>query len=357
MLREHNLTVSDHDAWRAFLPESRSVFGSLGYARICNTFRKAHPHLYVVESDGAAICYPLLLRPMSDLAFPATETAKWDSSTPDFTGPLLRGFDHRMNVAFPNLCHAFFQINGIVSEFAHLHPWSDARDLLDSKSIVHNRDIVWVDLTLDPEVLWSDHFHHSCRKNIATAERAGVKIISASTDEYITEFCRIYDHTMRRNRALEGYHFSPDFFFAFRNELPAHARFLFAEYRDQIIAATLYLHDDTDVYSFLGGADADFQSVRPTNAVVWETIRWAHRAGKKRLILGGGYKPEDGIFRFKATFSRLRRAFHVYKSVHLGKDYDVLERRFRDYHGLADETLNYFPSYRQPQVRGCVSQT
>ena len=61
-----------------------------------------------------------------------------------------------------------------------------------------------------------------------------------------------------------------------------------------------------DVFSFLGGADAEFQMIRPTNLVIWETILWAPDAGKKRFIPGGGYTVSDGIFRFKSTFSKHR---------------------------------------------------
>jgi serine/alanine adding enzyme len=267
------------------------------------------------------------------------------------------GADDDLITAFPALCSALFQSEGIVTEFAHLHPWSSARAVLNPNGCVYNRDIVWVDLTLSSEELWRQQLQHSCRKNISVANQEGVRIFAASTDDHIREFCRIYEDTMRRNHALEGYYFPSSFFHAFREELPENARFVFAEYKDQIVAATLYLHDDTDVFSFLGGADAAFQHVRPTNAVIWETIRWAQEAGKKRLILGGGYKSDDGIFRFKSTFSRLRQAFHIYKRVHLEQDYALLDLYSREHYGIAhDEALSYFPSYRQVYAQGQVSK-
>jgi lipid II:glycine glycyltransferase (peptidoglycan interpeptide bridge formation enzyme) len=291
------------------------------------------------------------------LPFKGTESGKWDSGTPDFTGPLMFSADNDLAAAFPALCSMFFQSEGIVTEFAHLHPWSSAQGLLEQSGRIYNRDIVWIDLCLSSEELWRQQLQHSCRKNITVATQEGVKVFSASTDDHIREFCRIYEDTMQRNNALEGYYFPASFFRAFRDELPENARFVFAEYKDQIVAATLYLHDDTDVFSFLGGADAAFQYVRPTNAVIWETIHWAQQAGKKRLILGGGYKPDDGIFRFKSTFSRLRQAFYIYKRVHLEQDYALLERSSREHYGIADdEVLSYFPSYRQVHARGQVSK-
>jgi len=345
VFQEHFFSSADQSSWRKYLPEGRSVFGSLGYARICETYRNFSPRLYVLESGNAIICYPLFLRPLADLPFNSASSGKWDSGTPDFTGPLMYGSDCRLASVFPAHRDALFQTEGIVAEFAHLHPWSNAVTVLADGS-AYNRDIVWVDVSLSPEKLWRDQFEHCCRKNINRAEREGVRVFAAAGDEYVREFHRIYVGTMDRRNALAGYYFSYKFFKAFIEELPANSRFVFAEYRNQVVAATLYLYDDQDVFSFLGGTDVAFQHVRPTNAVIWQTIRWAHETGKKRLILGGGYSPGDNIFRFKSTFSRLLRPFHVYKKIHLEQDYAALEQRCREYGSLNGQSINYFPSYR-----------
>ncbi|HTC92062.1 MAG TPA: GNAT family N-acetyltransferase [Terriglobales bacterium] len=345
MFREHFLSTADQDAWRKYLPVSSSVFGSLGYARICEAFRNCSPRLYVVESGEAAIRYPILLRSLGDLPFAVSTRAKWDSATPDFTGPLMLGSEPELSAVFPELRNTLFQQEGIVAEFAHLHPWSNAQAVLQN-GCAYNRDIVWVNVSHSPETLWRDHFEHSCRKNINRAEKEGVRIITGSSDEHIREFFRIYRGTMDRNNADAAYYFSYEFFRSFRDELPENSRFVLAEHRDQIVAATLYLHDDHDVFSFLGGTDSAFQQMRPTNALIWETICWAHATGKKRFILGGGYRPGDGIFRFKSTFSRLRQPFYVYKRIHLQHDYSQFEQRCRQHHGLDGEPIGYFPSYR-----------
>jgi hypothetical protein len=309
-----------------------------------------------VASDDASICYPLLLRSTNDLPFVTDTTARWDSTTPDFTGPLLAGTDDRVRSAFPNLCDALFRSEGIVAEFAHLYPWSTARTVLDLQGFVYNRDIVWVDLCLSFEALWHEQLQDSCRKNINAAARNGVRVFASSAEDNVREFCRIYEGTMRRNHAQDAYYFPFGFFRTLREQLPENARFVFAEYEDQIVAATLYLHDDTDVFSFLGGADASFQFVRPTNAVIWDTIQWARQAGKKRLILGGGYRPDDGIFQFKAGFSRLRQPFHIYRRIHLEQDYALLERQCREYYSVADLPADYFPSYRHtPKAKHLVT--
>jgi lipid II:glycine glycyltransferase (peptidoglycan interpeptide bridge formation enzyme) len=247
--------------------------------------------------------------------------------------------------SFHDLHGDFARQQGIIAEFAHVHPWSDSRHLL-REGCAYNRDIVWVDVAQSPETLFRNHFEHSARKNINKAQREGVKIFTDCGDDALHEFFRIYSGTMRRNQALDRYAFSLQFFRRIRDSLTENARFVFARYGGRIVAATLYMYDDDDVFSFLGGADAEFNSVRPTNLVVWDTIQWAHATGRKRLILGAGFRPNDGIFQFKATFSPLRQPFYVYKRIHRQEDFARLDRRSREYNGIGDEHVDYFPSYR-----------
>jgi hypothetical protein len=353
MMTEHFFTTDDQDAWRKYLPERRSVFGSLGYARICEARRNFSPRLYVLESGEAAISYPVLLRPLADLPFRSEPGAQWDSVTADFTGPVTAGSDPELAAAFPVRRNARFENEGVVAEFAHLHPWSDAPQTILKNGCEYNRDIVWVDTSLSPDDLWRDHLKLQCRQKIKQAERQGVRIIPASTDDHIREYHRIYSHTMERNDARPAYYFSYEFFRAFQEELPENSRFLLAEYRGQIIAGTLCLYDDIDAYYFLTGTDAGFRHLRPNNLLVWELIQWVHGAGKKRLTLGAGNSIDDGLFRFKCGFSRGRQPFYVYKHIHRPQDYAWLERRFRQSSGLLTESISYFPVYRyQPLPNG-----
>ena len=356
MIKEHFLTISDREAWQKYAPERRSVFGSLGYARICQAHRGFSPRLYVVESDEAVISYALLLRSLAASPFAQGTRAKWDTVTPDFTGPVSVGESPLLAAAFPALRNSRFEREGIVAEFAHLHPWSQARAILQDGCEL-NRDIVWVDTSLDPEDLWRDQLKLQCRQKIKQAERLGVRVITASSDDHIREYHRIYSHTMNRNGAGKGYYFSYEFFRAFREELPENSRFFLAEFGGQIVAGTLCLYDETDAFYFLTGTDARFQHVRPTNLLVWELIRWAHSAGKKRLTLGAGNYPDDGLYRFKSSFSHARQPFYVYKRVHLQQDYAIMERRFRESAGLYDDTIGYFPVYRySPPAAAQASQ-
>jgi len=351
MTDEQVLSTQDATAWRAAVPSCESVFGSVEYATIIEKHTGYPARLFVWREGGSTIAYPFFVRPVGALPFAdAASRDHKDIFSPEYAGPLVRGLaDNVPETAFRQRFTRYCEEVGIVAEFAHLHPWRSRLGLLKPEDMMLDREIVYVDLTRSEESLWQESFTYTCRKNINRGRRESVRVFRATAPEHIREFHRIYIQTMDRAGADEKYYFPLDYFMAFFERMPDQASFFLAEYQDRIVAATLYLHDDTDVFSYLGGADHAFQRVRPTNMVVYELIRWAKQQGKKRLILGGGYKPNDGIFRFKASFSPLRAQFFVYRHVHLPEVYDHLCRAWAEYYQIdlpIAEVGDFFPMYR-----------
>ena len=344
-----NYTILDtgaEHAWRQLLPASTSVFGSVEFARIQEQHNSRVGRLIVVETNNGSVSYPVLLRPLSELPFSAScAAALYDSVTPEYTGPFnlsaqeAQGWSAAVHDAFGEL--------GVVSEFMHLHPWNRCHKMLVAGTVRLNREIVWVDTTLGEEQLWQEHYNHACRKNLNRAAKENVRTFEAKSVGDIREFHRIYCGTMDRNGALSSYYLPVEYFISIFEQLGVHSRFILAEWRDQVVAAVLYLHDRDNVYSYLGGADYNFQEARPTNAVVQDMIRWARENGKRRLILGGGYRPDDGIFRFKASFSCLRANFYTFQRIHLTGAYRALVEQRRAYY-QAESNESYFPVYRSP---------
>jgi CelD/BcsL family acetyltransferase involved in cellulose biosynthesis len=342
------LTLADDDRWRELLPASEGVFASVEFAAIQQRHSGGEPRLFALPLPGGAIVHALVLRPVSKLPFADAAAAPlFDAATPPYSGPFARGeIDSATADAFADAFERWCADAGMVTEFGHLHPWRARTEALERSDLAVDREIVYVDLTLDPERLWRESFTHACRKNINRARREGVRVFEATTEAHAHELHRIYEQTMRRRGALDAYRVAPEYFVDFLESMPDNARIVLAEHEGRVIAATLYLHDDDDAYSYLGGADHEYQRLRPTNAVVHDTILWARERGIKRLILGGGYGPDDGILRFKSSFSPLRREFQVYRRVHLPDEYDRLVERWRDRNPGADAG-GYFPPYRK----------
>jgi lipid II:glycine glycyltransferase (peptidoglycan interpeptide bridge formation enzyme) len=276
-----------------------------------------------------------------------TGSALWDIASPEFAGMFASGAGLMPTDDDMDGFSRFVAEQGIVSEFIHLHPWKARTDSLVAECIHFNREIVYVDLTLSERELWTSSFTHACRKNIKRSQRENVRIFDATSVSQIQEFHRIYMHTMDRRNALKQYHFPIDYFVAIFERMAGNARFVLAEHNNEVVAATLYLHDQDDIYSYLGGADERVQQIRPTNAIVYDTILWGKRLGKKRLILGAGYSTDDGIFRFKASFSSKRAKFCVYKRIHRLHEYETLCRNWSAIYQSKLETTGHFPAYRQ----------
>jgi len=341
------LTTNDHDSWRSSLPAARSVFGSVEFASIRERHLGHRALLLIYAHRQELVGYPIFLRPLSELPFAAGHLIQaWDSVSPEYTGPIALGdASHQTAAHFSGRVAEYCQKERIIAEFAHLHPWNHFAHSLATPP-VPDREIVYVDLAWPEDQLWQSSFSYPCRKNIKRALREGVRVFPATTMKHVKEFHRIYLKTMERNKAQAHYYFPLDYFVAFFEKMPDNCRFALAEHKGQIIAGTLFLHDDTDVYSYLGGADDDFQQVRPTNTVVYETIQWSKQQGKQRLILGGGYQPDDGIFRFKASFSPLRATFHTYRRIHHPQEYEALCCNWSVHYQTTLETSRYFPAYR-----------
>jgi len=340
-------TTADLSEWKILVPPTRSFFGSVEFACIAGCQAGYSAQLLVIEAGAALVAIPFFFRSTAGLGFADSADLLTDVFTPEFTGPILISSDPSFGrKEFHAALDQALREQKIVAEFMHLHPWAEGNELLDIERVLYNRDIVWVDVSLGPERLWNEHFVYACRKNIKRAEREGIHVFEANSVDHIREFHRIYSATMIRTNALPQYHFPLEYFLRFFNEMPGHARFTMAERNGQIVGAILYTYDDDNIYSYLGGADEEFQQMRPSNAIVFDVIRWGYEHGRKRLILGGGYRPDDGIFRFKSSFSKNTAPFSTYRDIHLPEDYGALEAQWCRHYHRDQLVTEYFPSYR-----------
>lgn len=351
MVREYVLNTGDSEKWRRFLPAESCVMGSLEYVRILEQQSGFAARLFVVESGERVIAYPFFIRPVDALPFASHRFGSWwDTFTPEYTGPFYVGSQGRKGGLDEfNFTERFAQYcrgNRIVAEFAHLSPWHASENYLAPGCVVANRPIVHVDLTLGETGLWNRSLNSDTRRHTRQAERAGVRVRWAESLDDVREFHRLYAKTMERRHALERYRFPFEYFAAIFGSMTSSSFFALAEYRGQVIAGGLFFHDSSDVYWHLSAADMEFSCVRPVNKFVWDTILWAAEVGKQRMLFGGGYRENDGIFRFKAGFSPLRVQFCTYQRVHDNQAYKLLTGSWSEYYGVGSPPTGFFPEYR-----------
>ena len=344
------LTTADAEKWRQVLPADACVMGSLEYVRIIEQQNGFAARLFVMDTGQSTVVYPFFVRPVDALPFATVANRdRGDTFTPEYTGPLIiRGGKYRDPEAkqFADKFARYCSTNGIIAEFAHLSPWHDSEALLDPTCVVVNREIVHVDLTLGEEGLWTQSLNSDARRHARQAQKAGVQVRWASSLDDVQAFHRLHAGTMDRRQAKESYRIPLEYFVAIFESMPDHAFIALAEYQGRVVAGGLYFHGGTDVYWHLSAVDLEFSRVRPVNKYVWETMLWAVGEGKRRMLLGGGYQPDDGVFRFKAGFSPLRARFCTYRRIHDGRTYQTLIDAWSAYYGASISQGGFFPAYR-----------
>jgi serine/alanine adding enzyme len=346
MIRTFCLTTEEPERWNRALPPDANVFASLEYVRICEEQAGFSARLFVAEGPSGVVAYPFFLRPVQELPFASLlGLHSYDTYTPEYTGPMIVG-EWSGELDFPESFADFCREQEIVAEFAHLNPWHVPETLLDPAGVEHNRDIVYVDLTWNEERIWAKSLTSDCRRQFKQSQAAGVKVRRATTTDDIRAFHRLYTETMDRRSALERYYFSEEYFQAFFEQMPQQAFYMLAEYQDRLVAGGIFFQDCTEIYWHLSAADMEYSQVRPVNAYLYETIRWALTQGKQRMLLGGGYEPNDGVFRFKANFSPLRVPFCTYKRIHNPDLCASLEQAWSRHYPGQQSLARYFPAYR-----------
>lgn len=286
--------IALHEGWPA-----REVFAHPAYVE--RFAGPADDALAATWTDaGGRVLYPFLSR-----AIAAPHLAEAAAGARDLTSPY--GYGGAFATGTPDAAAfwaahaAWARTHGAISEFVRFALFPG--ELLDYPGEKHEKlTNVVCDLTRDEATIWSD-FDHKVRKNVNRARREGVTIEVDPTGAQLDEFLRIYTGTMDRRDARRGFYFPRDFFASIARDLPGQYVFLHARHGGAIISTELALVSAHNVYSFLGGTDSAAFELRPNDLLKLELIHWAKRAGRTRFVLGGGYTPDDGIFKYKRAFA------------------------------------------------------
>ena len=71
----------------------------------------------------------------------------------------------------------------------------------------------------------------------------------------------------------------------------------------QVVSSELVLVSERHLYSFLGGTLSEALPLGANDLLKHGIIEWGREQGKASFVLGGGYQPGDGIFRYKRAFA------------------------------------------------------
>ncbi|WBB71727.1 GNAT family N-acetyltransferase [Micromonospora sp. WMMD1128] len=337
-----------HERWRR-----REVVAHPAYVRLFGDPAGAPMAAYARTSAGFVL-YPFVLRPV-DAPHLREAGAGWQDIASPYAassgGPFQEGVSEAEAKDFWAAFDEWCRSRRVVTEFARLHVFGD-RILPYPGQVRPRLPNVLRDLRVPADVRWRE-FEHKVRKNVNKARRSGVVVEADPTGARLDDFLAVYSATMDRRGAEETYHFSRAFLEAVIRELTGQFVFFHALHEGRVVSSELALLSADHIWSFLGGTDERAFALRPNDLLKVEMFDWAERHGRIGCLLGGGYRPDDGIFRYKRSFAPDTLLTYCTGSRVLNEPaYDALtaahhrEGVRRDPGWQPDPT--FFPAYRAP---------
>ncbi len=295
---------ADAEAWLSLWRRwpGREVTAHPGYARLF-----ARPCDRVVclagEDAGGGILFPLLLRPLAAEPWAAPGEERWDAVSPyGYGGPYAWGSGPLHHQAFWRAHAEWCAERRVISTFVRLSLFPEQLAPLPGRVEVRAPNVA-VPLEGGEDGLWRG-YDTRVRRWIRVAEAAGIRVELDDTGRRLDGFLAVYEHTMQRHGADEWYYVPRTLFEALVARLQGQFVFFHALDGDRVVSSDLVLCSAENVYYFLGGTLTEAFPHAPNYLVKHTVARWALREGKRRYVLGGGYQPGDGVFRYKRGWAR-----------------------------------------------------
>ncbi len=297
--------------------------------------------------DGGEVLLPLVLRPLPDQPWLAELAAEgWrDAVSPyGYGGPFLAGAPNLD--AFVADLLAWMREARLLTGFVRASLGVTLPDpgAVEGYEALHLADNVVVDLGRSPEEQWRT-YEHKVRKNVNKARRHGLQVEVRDSFADLDGFLGVYHQTMQRRGADEGYYFDAEYFGRIGAEMAG--SFWVADVLDEdgrTVSTELVLTGERTCYSFLGGTIADAFPMAPNDLLKHAVIEHAAACGLRGFVLGGGYQPGDGIFRYKKAFDPA--GVVPFSGVRLTADPAAYRRACAARPGA--EPGAFFPAYRAP---------
>jgi hypothetical protein len=307
----------------------------------------------------SVIVYPFFLRRIASLLF-LDSPEYWNNysdivSPYGYSGPLVNVVENnehekgRVWSEFLDAVHAYCLDQKIVSEFVRLHPLLQNHRyyLKVSNGLERRGSVVTMDLSQSDEKVWQG-FTKENRKKIRRAQVNGLRVEEANTPADVNLFAQLYHHNMQRVQAHDWYLFPEAWLRELHARFSEHLTLFFVYEGDRVVAGASLFHMNGLVNNFLSAMAEDCRQFAPNNLLFYEIILWAKRRGYRWYNMGGGYRINDGVMRFKLNFSQHSEDFHTYQKVHLVEAYEALVQELRQTLSstIQVEESNYFPLYR-----------
>lgn len=270
----------------------------------------------------------------------------YDIVTPyGYGGPLLEGSEQSIR-SFYDCFTDYCNENNIITETIRFHPiirnYEVCKNIMD---VAYIRKTTAVDLTLSIEEI-REHYSVMNKRNLTRARKGGLFcFLAENTVENIRQFIGLYQETMNRNEADGFYYFTEDYFFQqMESTSISDSYLLFAKYKSEIVAGVLVMKGLHFSHYHLGASKTSYLHLKPNNLLFDFMIEFCQSKGSTLLHLGGGYQENDGLFKFKSSFTN-NNSFEYF----IGKrvyNQEIYNKIIEDVKSRYKVNEQYFPIYR-----------
>ena len=294
------------DLFESLPPDQQDVFYSPSFAQLCQKMLNREDEVLcaAMTSRAGVVLYPFVKRNLAKLTGFAGFPVHYDITGLYGRGGIVGSSAALMDTApFHAAMASYCRESAIVCGFDRFHPIiaNDVRATSDAK-VMETGGFVVVDMRLEMDVI-ENAFKQSVRKDLRKAERNGITCFAESNGDHLKDFLDIYYHTMSRNSAAEFYYFPEEYFAAVGEEIPGQFHFFYAVAGNDIVSCELVLHHGKYCHSFLGGTKREALPLCANPMLKREIISFLKGRGCEYFLLGGGSKPDDGIFNFKKAYA------------------------------------------------------
>ena len=340
------IVLGTDDDWNQYTDgfSSVDVFYSQEYVSLFAEIQRGIPEAVYYENDNGKVFYPFIKRKID------IKKGYFDIITPyGYGGPVIEG-DRQIVQEFYEQFKEYCFKNNIITETVGLHPLlKNDKYIKDIMTVDFIRKTTAVNLTHSLEEIRRNYSTNN-KRNIKKAIHAGVHVAVSNNPNLndIESFIDIYYETMDRNEASSFYYFPRFYFYKQMLETKISKPYLLlAKNNKKVIAGVLVIIGKEFAHYHLGASKTEFLPLRPNNLLFDAMIELSKSYELKELHLGGCYKDNDSLYKFKSGFT-MSHDFHYY----LGKNiinHDIYQELINLSNKDNKEYIqnDYFPKYRR----------
>lgn len=230
----------------------------------------------------------------------------------------------------------------IIAEFVRFHPFQKNHLLFKDYYLLKKaNDNIYIDLSESEDIILMN-MEKRHRYSIRKAEKSGAVVKFDDDFQYLNQFKKLYKETNDRNQASRFYYFSDEFFDRLIKDFTQNIKLVIAELNGEVVAASLFIFGEKEVYYFLSGANKTGLNSCANYLILRQIISDAKHSGKSIFNLGGTLSNNTNLFLFKSGFSKTMAPFYVGTKIYNNIVYDKLIDLFK----VGGEKTDYFPLYR-----------